>query len=158
MAARVQYVEPVTLLDANGVARPVHSLLRVPGRLHYGEFVWDDRGVPAGKLWVRVDPKTQTLSVFRAGHEIGTAVILFGTDDKPTPRGTFKVLQKSKDYFSRTYNAPMPYALRLTDDGVALHSSDVRFGAATHGCIGLPKAFATKLFNQASLGDEVSII
>jgi lipoprotein-anchoring transpeptidase ErfK/SrfK len=68
------------------------------------------------------------------------------------------VLQKAKDYHSRTYDAPMPFMLRLTDDGVAIHASSVKEGWATHGCIGVPMEFARRLFALAKLGDSVEIV
>jgi lipoprotein-anchoring transpeptidase ErfK/SrfK len=144
---------------AEGVIdRPITTILNVPGKMTYGDFRWDDRGVPAGPTWIRVDLKSQVLSVFRGGQEIGTAVILYGADGVPTPTGRFPILAKLKDHRSQTYDAPMPYTLRLTADGVSIHASDVRWGYATHGCIGVPAAFAAKLFAAASLGDEVFII
>ena len=140
------------------IDRDVHSILNVR-RMHYGDFVWNDRDIPRGQVWVRVDLESQLISVYRAGHEIGTAVILYGADEKETPDGVFPVIAKIKDHKSITYdNAPMPYTLRLTDDGVSIHGSDVRWGRATHGCIGVPIEFAQKLFGQVSTGDEVVII
>ena len=65
--------------------------------------------------------------------------------------------QKDADHVSNLYDAPMPYMLRLTNDGVAIHGSDVDIDAATRGCIGVPTAFARKLFAQAKLGDKVII-
>jgi lipoprotein-anchoring transpeptidase ErfK/SrfK len=127
--------------------------------MEYGEFRWNDRGVPAGPIWIRIDLKSQLLSVFRAGHEIGTAVILYGTDGLPTPSGKFPILAKWKDHRSATYdNAPMPYTLRLTKDGVAIHGSNVRWGFATHGCIGIPTDFAAKVFGVVHVGDPVLIV
>jgi hypothetical protein len=141
------------------VDRPVKSLLDVPQPMTYGEFVWNDRGVAPGPVWVRVDLGSQILSVFRSGHEIGTTVILYGTDGLPTPTGRFPILAKLKDHRSATYgDAPMPYTLRLTPDGVSIHGSNVRWGFATHGCIGVPKAFAARLFEAVSTGDEVLIV
>jgi lipoprotein-anchoring transpeptidase ErfK/SrfK len=141
------------------VDRPVKSILNVSGRMQYGDYRWDDKGVPAGPTWIRVDLSAQTLSVFRAGHEIGTAVILYGADSVPTPAGKFPILAKFKDHRSATYDdAPMPYTLRLTGDGVSIHASNVRWGYATHGCIGVPEAFAAKLFAAAAVGDEVLIV
>jgi hypothetical protein len=84
------------------ILRPVSSILAVPGRMHYGDYRWDDAGVPPGPTWVRVDLKSQILSVFRGGHEIGTAVILYGADGLPTPTGKFPVLGKLKDHRSQT--------------------------------------------------------
>lgn len=137
---------------------PVSSILNVRKRMHYGEFVWDDAGVPTGPVWVRVDLGRQLISVFRAGQEIGTAVILYGADEKPTPTGQLKVLEKDRDHYSSSYEAPMPFTMRLTDDGVAIHGSDVRWGAATHGCVGIPLSFAARLFDQIKLGDPVVIL
>lgn len=141
------------------VDRPIKSLLDVPKRMTYGDFVWNDAGVPSGPVWVRIDLGSQILSVFRAGHEIGTAVILYGADGLPTPTGKFPILAKLKDHRSATYDgAPMPYTLRLTGDGVSIHGSNVRSGFATHGCVGVPKDFAAKMFEVVSKGDEVLIV
>ena len=145
-------------LAAGQIDRPIKSILRVPARMQYGDFRWDDAGVPAGPLWIRVDTRAQLISVFRAGHEIGTAVILYGADGLETPVGKFPILAKLKDHRSATYDAPMPYTLRLTRDGVAIHASDVRWGFATHGCVGVPDDFARKLFAAASVGDEVFVV
>jgi lipoprotein-anchoring transpeptidase ErfK/SrfK len=52
----------------------------------------------------------------------------------------------------------MPYSLWLTGDGVAVHGSDVRWGRATHGCVGVPVDFARRLFAAAEEGDVVHIV
>lgn len=126
--------------------------------MQYGDFVWNDNGVPEGPMSVRVDLRTQLLSVFRAGHEIGTAVVLYGADSKETPLGLFPILWKGKNHRSNLYDAPMPFTLRLTGDGVAIHGSEVRWGAATHGCIGVPTKFAQHLFDEVGVGDPVIIL
>ena len=141
------------------VDRPIRTVLDVPKRMTYGDFRWDDKGVPAGSTWVRVDLRSQLISVFRSGHEIGTAVILYGADGVPTPTGKFSILAKLRDHRSATYdNAPMPYTLRLTSDAGSIHGSNVRWGFATHGCVGVPTAFAAKLFDAVKTGDDVLII
>lgn len=158
--ARIVYPDasPFKLALPGGERRAVRSLLNISQPMHYGQFVWNDRGVAAGRAWVRVDLARQTISVFRAGHEIGTAIILYGADGKPTPAGRFPVLAKRKDHISSLYDAPMPFTLRLTGDGIAIHGSDVRARAATHGCIGVPLAFAEKLFEEIGVGDLVVIL
>ena len=144
---------------AGQIDRPIKTLLNVPSRLTYGDFVWNDRDVPPGPVWVRIDLKSQIISVFRSGHEIGTAVVLYGTDGLKTPTGKFPIRAKLRNHRSATYdNAPMPYTLRLTEDGVAIHGSNVRWGLATHGCVGVPTAFAARLFDAVSVGDEVLIV
>jgi len=145
-------------LVARTLDRPILSLLRVDKPLHFGEFAWNDQAIPAGPTWVRVDLGSQLISVFRGGHEIGTAVVVYGGDNKVTPAGTFHILSRDKNHYSSLYDAARPYTLQLTTDGVAIHGSNVRWGSATHGCIGVPPEFARRLFDQARVGDEVVII
>lgn len=133
------------------------SLLSVTTPLHHGDFVWNEEGVPAGKLTIWVDLRRQMISAFRNGHEIGTAVIVYGAKEMVSPEGTFPILRKSSDYHSRTYDAPMPYSLFITNDGVALHGSPMSERRASHGCIGLPVDFAQKLFEASQVGDIVEI-
>lgn len=159
-AARIWYSPhnyPVLALP-NGRQEIVRSVLNITKPMTYGDFLWNADGIPEGPLWVRVDLAHQILSVFRGGHEIGSAVILYGASSKPTPTGNFPILEKHADYYSHTYNAPMPYMLRLTADGVAIHGSLVAKGWATHGCIGVPLAFARLLFAAAHKGDLVAIL
>ncbi|MES2493419.1 MAG: L,D-transpeptidase family protein [Pseudomonadota bacterium] len=142
----------------DGSSREVRSLLNVVGPQGFGSFVWNEDGAGTGPVWARVDLGAQTLSVFRGMDEIGTAVIVYGTSAKPTPLGWFTILDKQRDYHSRTYDAPMPWMLRLTDDGVALHASQIYKGRATHGCIGAPDEFAGRLFAVMNRGDRVLIV
>jgi len=135
----------------------VKRVMTLPGPLTHGRSYWDDAGVPDGPIVVTVDLQAQVLSVFRGGYEIGTAVILYGASDKPTPLGVFKVTQKDADHVSNLYGAPMPYMLRLTNDGVSIHGADVVRDAATHGCVGVPTAFAKKLFGVVKRGDKVIV-
>ncbi len=146
-------------LAAGLIDRPITTILDVRTPMTYGDYRWDEKGVPPGPTWVRVDLRSQLISVFRSGQEIGTAVILYGADGLPTPTGKFPILAKLKDHRSVTYDgAPMPYTLRLTGDGVSIHGSDVRWGFATHGCVGVPTAFAARLFDAVKTGDEVLIV
>jgi hypothetical protein len=147
-----------TLTLPDGEQRLVHSLLNITRPMRFGDYVWNDSGIPAGRPWVRVDLGRQTISVFRAGHEIGTAVIMYGADIKQTPIGVFPVLDRFAQHRSNLYDADMPYTLRLTNDGVAIHASNVREGYATHGCIGVPLAFARLLFGRMQRGDLVAIL
>ncbi len=135
----------------------VKRILQIDEPFVHGYYKWDDEGVPEGELVVTVDLKAESISVFRAGYEIGAAVITFGDSEKPTPTGVFPITQKSKDHVSNIYGSPMPYMLRLTNDGVAIHASDVKWGWGTRGCIGVPMEFARRLFEQATLGDRVIV-
>ena len=137
----------------------VKSILKIDGPLRHGDHYWDEARAPAkGEIVITVDLDAQVLSVFRDGHEIGTSVILYGVGTKPTPLGVFNVTQKDADHYSNIYvGAPMPYMLRLTNDGISIHGSEVVDGSATHGCVGVPRAFAKKLFGVTKLGTRVIV-
>ena len=145
-------------LKSGTIDRPIKSLLAVERPLKFGDYKWDDAAVPDGPTWIRIDLKSQLISVFRAGYEIGTAVIVYGGDNKETPAGRLHILAKARNHRSSVYDAEMPYTLRLTNDGVSIHASSVRWGAATHGCIGVPINFAERLFDATKVGDEVTIV
>lgn len=137
----------------------IKSILPIEGTIRYGDWFWDESAAPAeGKLVITVDLAARVISAFRDGHEIGTAVALLGTQEHPTPLGTFPILTKEKDNVSEKYdNAPMPHTLRLTWEGIAIHGSPVLNGYASHGCIGVPDEFAALLFAAAKRGDKVII-
>lgn len=135
----------------------IKRVLPIDGPIKYGEWHWDDEGVPDGPLIMTVDLDARVLSVFKGGYEIGATAVLLGTQDHPTPLGTFPILQKKKDNISSIYNVPMPYTMRLTWDGIAIHGSEVENGYASHGCVGTPNEFAAKLFAIAKKGDKVII-
>lgn len=135
----------------------IKRILPIDGPIRYGEWHWDDEGIPPGKLVVTVDLDARVISVFRGGYEIGAAAVLLGTDEHPTPLGIHPILQKKKHNISSLYGAEMPYTLRLTWDGISIHGAEVENGYASHGCIGTPNAFAAKLFEVARTGDEVII-
>ncbi|ANU08732.1 L,D-transpeptidase family protein [Paraurantiacibacter namhicola] len=138
----------------------IKSILPIEGAIKYGEWHWDESRAPkTGKLVMTVDIQARVISVFRDGHEIGAAAALLGTPQHPTPVGTFPILTKERHNVSEKYdNAPMPWTLRLTWDGVAIHGgSTVERGYASHGCVAVPDEFASRLFDIAKKGDVVII-
>jgi lipoprotein-anchoring transpeptidase ErfK/SrfK len=137
----------------------IKRILPIDGPIKYGEWHWDDEDVPEGPLVITVDLDARVISVFRAGYEIGAAAAMLGTDEHPTPLGTFPILSKERHNVSEKYgNAPMPWTLRLTRDGVAIHGgSEVENGYASHGCIAIPDELASRLFAVAKKGDKVII-
>jgi hypothetical protein len=137
----------------------VRRVLPIEGPIKYGEWHWDDEGVPEGPLLVTVDLQARVISVFRGGYEIGAAAVMLGTDEHPTPVGTFPILSKNRHNVSEKYgNAPMPWSLFLTSDGVAIHGGHaVENGYASHGCVAVPNELAERLFAIARKGDKVVI-
>ena len=160
-------VEPVEVhgaLAAKAVADAkrlytVRRILPIDGPIKYGEWHWDDEGVPDGPLLVTVDLEARVISIFRGGYEIGAAAVMLGTDEHPTPTGVFPILWKQRHNVSEKYgNAPMPWSMFLTTDGVAIHGgSTVENGYASHGCIGVPDDIAKRLFAIAKKGDKIVI-
>jgi hypothetical protein len=124
----VAQAKPVAAVKPAAVAKPaapapdpgyvVKRILTVKSPFVHGDYYWDEAGVPDGPVVVTVDLAAQVLSVFRGGYEIGTAVMVYGADEKPTPLGVFGISQKDAHHVSNLYNAPMPYMLRLTNDGI----------------------------------------
>ncbi len=137
----------------------VKRILDIKGPIKYGQYFWDDKGVPDGPIVMTVDLDARVLSVFRDGYEIGAAAVLLGTDEYPTPLGTFPILRKQRYNVSEKYgNAPMPWSMFLTRDGVAIHGGHaVENGYASHGCISGPDGFVSKIFAIAKPGDKVII-
>jgi lipoprotein-anchoring transpeptidase ErfK/SrfK len=135
----------------------IKRVLPISGPIKYGEWHWDEKGVPAGPIAITVDLDARVISVFRGGYEIGAAAVLLGTQEKPTPTGVFPIKSKERFHTSNLYDAPMPYMQRLTDDGITLHATKVEWGYASHGCIGMPMQFARKVFGTTHVGDKVII-
>lgn len=131
--------------------------LTVDGDMAFGEYAWNEEGVPDGQIRIVIDLEAERLYAYRGGSEIGRAVILYGHDDNPTPTGNFTITEKDEDHISNLYFVPMPYMMRLTNDGIAIHGSMVEEGFASRGCIGVPDDFAELLFNEVELGTRVLI-
>ena len=148
---------PAAAFAAPAPGFAVSSVWEIDQPLRAGDYIWDDSRAPAGPLRIVVDLEAELLYVYRGGMEIGRSSILYGYDDKPTPTGVFPILDKDRDHVSNIYDAPMPYMLRLTNGGIAIHGSLVEDGYATHGCVGVPEPFAAALFASAHVGDPVLI-
>jgi len=149
-------LQPSPPQSANGPF-VVKSILSIPGPIRFGQYYWDESKGEPGPLVITVDLTARVLSVFENGHEVGATAILKGYGAKPTPVGVFPITQKDAHHVSNIFDAPMPWMLRLTNDGVSIHGSKVERGYATNGCIGVPDGFAQKLFAKARLGDRVII-
>lgn len=110
-----------------------------------------------------------------------------GADTHPTPTGPYRVRFKEKDHasnrYGKMYNAegkcidnnadaftqqipeggrfegsPMPNWMRLTSDGVGMHTGKVVAGKRlSHGCIRLPHMVSTMLFDIVEYGTPVII-
>jgi lipoprotein-anchoring transpeptidase ErfK/SrfK len=151
-------------MPANAAAYPekymITRTMKFSAPITFGDWAWNETNAPlTGPVLVTVDIASETLSVFRGGHQIGMTRMIYGDDDKPTPIGVFPITQKSEKHRSNIFvDAPMPYMLRMTGDGISVHGADkVNPIYATNGCIGIPNGFARRLFAVVSLGDRIVV-
>jgi lipoprotein-anchoring transpeptidase ErfK/SrfK len=66
-----------------------------------------------------------------------------GSEKYPTPTGAYQVEWKSRNWFSRQYQAPMPYAMFFCN-GSAIHVGSMN--GSSHGCVRVPESAAKYLF------------
>ena len=138
-------------------AKPAKSVkAAAPPRLPVlkpGQFLWMPELAPEGPVVMVVSLPEQRLSVYRNGVRIGVSTVSTGKRGFETGTGVFPILERQREHFSNLYdNAPMPFMLRLTWSGTALHAGRVPGYPASHGCIRLPAAFAEKLYDASRRG------
>ncbi|MBQ9579337.1 MAG: L,D-transpeptidase family protein [Ottowia sp.] len=132
---------------------------RPPRPLRPGQYFWLPELSPTGPVVVAVNLYTQHVQLYRNGVAIGYSSISSGRPGYGTPVGLFNVLQKNRHHRSNKYDdAPMPWMVRLTWDGVAFHAGALPGYPASHGCIRLPAQFASKLFGAIRYNDNVLVV
>lgn len=146
---------------------------------------WDGDGVEgAAKIKINID---QQKAFFYKGNQlVGQTPISSGSENHKTPKGTYKVTQKSADHKSSLYgvikdnttgetivadadtrkhkaksgqtfvNAPMPHFLRF-NGAIGMHMGHLPGYPASHGCVRLPAHMAQKFFENASYGTPVIV-
>jgi hypothetical protein len=115
----------------------------------------------AGKS-IEIDLAHQRLYAKSNGHILFSSRISSGKSGHRTPTGNFKILEKDRFHISNKYPEPhggakMPYMLRLTSGGIAVHQGYVPNHPASHGCIRVPKSTALKLWRWANVGTSVRV-
>ncbi len=117
-----------------------------------------DIAKPRGPLIVVVSIEKQLLKIYDGNGLFAETPVSTGMRGHETPMGVFSIIQKSKWHRSNLYSdAPMPFMQRITWSGVALHAGVLPGHPASHGCIRMPMAFATKLWSWSKLGARVVI-
>ncbi len=120
-----------------------------------------------------VDLTKQEAYAYEDGKLIYSGWISSGKREFKTPTGRFRVLQKEREHISNEWpkkvvikngkkveergGAKMPYMLRITWSGIALHEGYTPNYPASHGCIRVAKGFAKKLYEWATVGTRVII-
>nr|WP_244528310.1 L,D-transpeptidase [Tardiphaga sp. OK245] len=113
---------------------------------------------PVGPLVIAISIERQSLRVFDANGLFAETPVSTGMRGHSTPMGVFSIIQKNKWHRSNIYSgAPMPYMQRITWSGIALHAGALPGYPASHGCIRMPMAFATKIWGWTRMGARVII-
>lgn len=146
---------------------------------------WDDDG-SGGAKYVVVDLRRQVAEFYKGGHIIGVAAISSGVEDRRTPGGDYKILEKDIDHTSSKYGciedsagntvnadatpgtpvpagcryvpAPMNFFMRLTNDGVGMHQGFLPGYPASHGCIRMDRNVVPKFYENAYVGMPVKVV
>jgi lipoprotein-anchoring transpeptidase ErfK/SrfK len=145
---------------ARGPAARRHAVRHTRGKT--GKAAKEANDEPAkpvvGPLIIAISINRQHLTVYDGERPVASTIISTGVKGHETPFGVFSVLQKELLHHSNLYsNAPMPHMQRITWSGVALHAGMVTGRPASHGCIRLPAAFATRLYGMTKVGARVII-
>lgn len=136
-----------------GTQRPPEQVELKPG-----EYTWNPDASLSGPVGIIVDLKNQMLNVYRGGKLISRSAVSTGIASHPTAAGAYTILTKNLTYHSKKYHeASMPFMLRLTWDGMAIHGGNNPGKPSSHGCIHIPLDFAKKLYSITKLGDTVLI-
>jgi hypothetical protein len=104
----------------------------------------------SANVLINVDKSTQLMSVTVDGALKWQWKVSTGRTGHDTPSGNFHANRMEAEHFSKKYDdAPMPHSIFFTLEGHAIHGTlDARHLGlpASHGCVRLDQANATRLF------------
>lgn len=117
---------------------------------------------------IEIDLKNQKLNYFVSGIKWKEFKISSGKRSMPTPKGEFKIVNKAKKAWSKTYGLWMPNWLGLNKAGIGIHELPIWPGGyregekhlgtpVSHGCVRLGVKEAPYLFERLGVGTNVKI-
>ena len=146
---------------------------------------WDGDGV-SGFPKIKISLSEQRAYYYKGNQLVGLSPISTGIEGRRTPRGSYKVTQKSRDHKSSLYgviknvatgevvnddadtrkhragagevfeHAPMPYFMRF-NGGIGMHTGFLPGYAASHGCVRMPDRMAKVFFENTPTGTPVIV-
>ena len=143
----------------------VASLISWPA----SQIAADEEAKAQSKKEIRINVDEQTLAALENGELVYTFDIVSGRPKKETLVGTFKIFRKHEKYTSKTYGSEMPYTMFFTDDGKAIHGTNMATlrsylhtylteSVGSQGCVGLTDDNAKLLFDWAPVGTPVVVV
>ena len=113
-------------------------------------------------IWIN-QPKQVGLS-YQEGKKVFEFPVVTGDDETTTDPGIYVVKLKDDNYYSRTYDTPMPYSIFFDLKGKkAIHEGEVpppvlKKELATHGCIHVEPPYIKMLYDWADEENTVVVI
>jgi len=109
-----------------------------------------------------VDLSMQKAYALEDGNIVFEGRISSGKQGRETPNGVYNIMQKKRMHVSNLWPKPkggakMPYMMRLTNSGIAMHLGHVPNRPASHGCIRMKNGFAQKMYKWAKVGTKVVV-
>ncbi|MGJ0121584.1 L,D-transpeptidase [Williamsia sp. MIQD14] len=131
--------------------------------------------VPTKTGWVALaDDASKMLTVWHNGKVVRTMPISMGSNDHPTPNGTYFTKEKYRDMYmdSSTYGVPVDspggyrtyveYAIRMSWDGIFLHAAPWSVAQqgktnVSHGCINVSTENGKWAFENFPTGTPIVV-
>jgi len=113
-------------------------------------------------IWI--DQPKQVGIAYQEGKKLFEFPIVSGDDETTTNPGIYVIKLKDENYYSITYDTPMPYSMFFDLKGKkAIHEGEVpppeiKQELATHGCIHVEPPHIQRLYDWADEGDTVVVI
>jgi lipoprotein-anchoring transpeptidase ErfK/SrfK len=104
-------------------------------------------------IWI--NQAKQVGIAYERGKKLFEFPVVTGDDETPTNPGIYIIKLKDDNYYSRTYDTPMPYSMFFDLKGMkAIHEGEVPLPAikkelATHGCIHVEPPYIERLYDWA---------
>ena len=135
--------------------------------LLFNPSAWAEDDVAAKEIHIYLE--RQILIAMEDGEEVYNFDIVTGRDGKETTAGSYKIFRKHEKYVSNSYGSEMPYSMFFTEDGKAIHGTQmatlrsylhtyITESVGSHGCVGLTDDNALALFEWAPMGTPVIVI
>lgn len=146
---------------------------------------WDG-GAGNGPAHLHLDINKQYVDFFRGDTLVGRSRVSSGDVNHPTPTGNLSILEKHREHISSRYGdyvfpdgtvaranvdlkndpapagshfkgSPMTNFMRLTHDGVGMHTGFLPGYPASHGCVRMPDKMSAIFFENVQVGTPVLV-